>query len=131
MATTQKHSTGNPYESKFGYSRAVRRGPFIFVSGTTSTCPETQKLLYPDSASQQAEFIFAEIIRAVEALGGSKNDIMRVRMFVRRDEDTGPVGSALKSSLGDVAPAATMIVGAKFVHQDMLVEIEADALVDG
>ncbi|KAH8813597.1 YjgF-like protein, partial [Flagelloscypha sp. PMI_526] len=121
----------NPYESQFGYSRAVCRGPFIFVSGTTSTCPETQDLLYPDFASQQAELLFAEIIRAVGALGGSKNDIMRVRMFVRREEDTGSVGSPSKASFGDVAPAATMIVGSKFVHQDMWVEIEADALIDG
>ena len=86
----RKHKTLNPYESKFGYSRSVRRGPFIFVSGTTAIST-TGKVLYPASAHQQALKIFDEIIDAVEALDGKKEDVVRVRMFVTRDEDAEDV----------------------------------------
>lgn len=127
---TLKHFTSNPYESLFGYSRAVRRGPFIFVSGTTSIDPSTGLIQHPTSAYDQTQAIIAEIIRAVEAVEGCRDDIVRVRMFVTYDADTGGVGRAFKEALGqDVMPAATMIVGARFVDENMRVEIEADAVV--
>ena len=125
----QHHRTNNPYEAEFGYSRAVRKGPFIFVSGTTSIDPASGELQHPGSAYDQARTTFDEIVRAVVALGGRKGDIVRVRMFVAEDEDTAKVGEALKDALGDVSPAATMIVGSRFVSSDMLVEVEADAVV--
>lgn len=125
----QRHTTNNPYEAQFGYSRAVRKGPFIFVSGTTSIDPVSGQLRHPGSAYNQARAIFDEIVQAVMVLGGQKSDVVRVRMFVAEDEDTGSVGKALKEALGDVGPAATMIVGARFVSAGMLVEIEADAVV--
>lgn len=124
-----KDKTTNPYESKFGYSRAIRRGPFIFVSGTTSICPSTGDVLHPTSAYDQSCTIFAEIVRAIEALGGKKEDVVRVRMFVTRDEDGEDVGRALKEAFGEVEPAATMILGVRFVKEEMRVEIEADAVV--
>ena len=123
------HRTPNPYEDKYGYARAVRRGPFVFVSGTTSIDPATGLVQYPESAYLQAQAIFSEITRAVEAVGGRKEDIVRVRMFVTVGEDSDDVGRALKESLGGVAPTATMIVGARFVLTEMKVEIEADAVV--
>ncbi|TEB24018.1 YjgF-like protein [Coprinellus micaceus] len=134
---TQYHRTTNPYEAQFKYSRAVKKGPFIFVSGTTSLCPKTQTILHPTSAYLQAQTIFAEIASAIEALGGNpKTDVVRVRMYVTHDEDGGDVGKALKESgFGagedgkEGGPAATMILGVKFVDQDMKVEIEADAVV--
>ncbi|KAG6838556.1 hypothetical protein C0991_010710, partial [Blastosporella zonata] len=126
---SQRHQTSNPYEVEFGYSRAVRRGPFIFVSGTTSIDPTTGAVQHPESAYQQAQATFSEIVRAIEALGGTREDVTRVRMFVTAEEDTGDIGRALKESFGDVGPAATMIVGAKFVRPEMKVEIEADAVV--
>ncbi|KAG6860791.1 hypothetical protein C0995_007597 [Termitomyces sp. Mi166 len=129
MTQTQRYTTANPYEAQFGYSRAVRRGPFIFVSGTTSVDPTTGVVQHPGSAHEQALKIFYEIIRAIEALGGTRQDVMRIRMFVTADEDTNDVGRALKENFGDVGPAATMIVGAEFVRAEMKVEIEADAVV--
>ena len=125
----QTFKTANPYEKKFGYSRAVRKGPFISVSGTTSIDPQSGVLLHPGSAGDQARVIFQEIARAVTALGGTKEDVVRVRMFVTNAEDADKVGEALREALGDVGPAATMIVGAHFVSPEMLVEIEADAVV--
>lgn len=129
MTQTQRYTTANPYEAQFGYSRAVRRGPFIFVSGTTSIDPATGVVQHPESAYEQALKIFSEIIHAIEALGGTRQDVTRVRMFVTADEDTDDVGRALKANFGDVGPTATMIVGAKFVRAEMKVEIEADAIV--
>ncbi|KAJ3491573.1 hypothetical protein NLI96_g607 [Meripilus lineatus] len=125
----QNFQTDNPYEKKWGYSRATRRGPFIFVSGTTAVDLETGKIPPGLSAYGQAKIIFAEILKAVNALGGRREDITRVRMFVTLDEDFEDVGRALKESLGEIAPAATGIVGARFVSPDMKVEIEADAVV--
>lgn len=124
-----RHRTSNPYEQKFCYSRAVRRGPFVFVSGTTSIDPNTGELLHPTSAYHQTVQIFQEIITAVEAVKGSKADVVSVRMFVAAEEDAGDVGRALKEIFGDVQPAATMIIGAKFVSPKMLVEIEAEAVI--
>lgn len=126
---TRHHRTTNPYEVKFGYSRAVRKGPFIVVSGTTSTTPTTGAVQHPDSAYEQTRAIFAEITTAVETLGGAKTDIVRLRMFVKKEEDADGVSRALKEVFGEVAPAATMVFGMTFVNADMRVEIEADAIV--
>lgn len=108
----------------------MRRGPFIIVSGTNSLDPSTGEVLYPTSAYHQALRIFTEIFAAVEALKGSKQDIVRVRVFVTVESHITSVGKALKEVLGEVGPAATMIVGAKFISSKMLVEIEADAVVN-
>lgn len=126
---TRRHRTNNPYEEKFGYSRAVRKGPFIFVSGTTSIDTSSGKVLYPKSAYDQTVKIFAEIVMAIEALGGKKEDVVRLRMFVAEHKDSEGVSQALKEVFGRVAPAATMLFGMGFVSSDMKVEIEADALV--
>jgi enamine deaminase RidA (YjgF/YER057c/UK114 family) len=126
---SQNYSTQNPFEAKFGYSRAVRRGPFIFVSGTTSIDASTGDVLHSTSAYNQTILIFAEIFKAVESVGGRKQDIARVRMFVTHIEDADEVGQGLKESLGEILPAATMIIGARFVSSMMRVEIEADAVI--
>ena len=126
---TTKVQTNNPYEKLWGYSRATRRGPFIFVSGTTAVDLATGVVPPGLSAYDQAIKIFGEICKAVESLSGSKEDITRVRMFVTEADDFPDVGRALKEVLGDVGPAATGIIGARFVSADMKVEIEADAVV--
>ncbi|CDO71047.1 hypothetical protein BN946_scf184844.g51 [Trametes cinnabarina] len=128
-AASRRFQTPNPYEKLFGYSRAVRRGSHIAVSGTTAIHPVSGELCHPRSAYHQAVAIFAEILRAVQGLGGTAGDIIRVRMFVTEGKDADDVGRALREALGDVGPAATMIVGARFVSSEMLVEIEADAVV--
>lgn len=129
MIVTIRHRTANPYEQKFGYSRALRRGPFVFISGTTSIDPATGEILYPASAYLQTRQIFDEIISAVIAVQGRAEDIVRIRMFVTAEEDAEEVGRALQEVFGDVGPTATMIIGAKFLSPEMLVEIEADAII--
>ncbi|EJD37840.1 YjgF-like protein [Auricularia subglabra TFB-10046 SS5] len=129
---TTVHTTSNPYEKAFGYARAVRKGPFIFVSGTTSISPTAGELQHPGSAYLQARAVFSEIISAITALGGAITEITRVRMFVVAQDNSEAVARAMKEALGGhTAFAATMICGASFVDPAMLVEIEADAVVEG
>jgi enamine deaminase RidA (YjgF/YER057c/UK114 family) len=137
--TKQYYDTANPYEKRFGYHRAVRKGPFIFVSGTTAIDPTTGKLPTTQGADHQAAFAFEESIKAITALGGTVGDVVRVRMFVARQEDTEEVGKAFSfffNATGEDAHeeagvAATMIVvgAGGFVDPEMLVEIEMDAVV--
>jgi enamine deaminase RidA (YjgF/YER057c/UK114 family) len=139
-AAKQYHATRSPWEAKIGYYRAVRRGPFIFVSGTTAVDPSSNatdaKVLHPGDAKAQAHIAFKEIIKAIQALGGrGAESVVRTKMFVQRQQDCGAVAEAFSEVLGkqngsDFGTAATMIVVGGFVDPDMLVEIECDAMVD-
>jgi enamine deaminase RidA (YjgF/YER057c/UK114 family) len=83
MKKTFYSTPNHPYERRYGYYRAVRKGPYIVVAGTTPFDPATQKLLYPGDAGKQAAAIFTEIIKAVEAVGAKgAEDIIRVRVFL-------------------------------------------------
>ncbi|KAA8909315.1 YjgF-like protein [Sphaerosporella brunnea] len=130
---TTAYRTKNPYEALFGYSRAVRRGSHIFVSGTTSLSPHsaTPIIQHPGDAYHQTLAALTESISAIEKLGGTKEDVVRVRLFVARHEDCDDVGRGMKEVLadGNGAWAATMIVGVAFVREEMLVEVEVDAVV--
>ncbi|KIW31297.1 hypothetical protein, variant [Cladophialophora immunda] len=136
-ASKTLYTTGNPYEKQIGYHRAVKRGPFIFVSGTTAIHPETQQLQHPGNAYLQAKTAMMECVRAVESLGGKLEDVCRVRMFVARQEDCSMVGTAYREVFGSgvreegMGSAATMVVLGRggFIDGDMLVEVEVDAVV--
>ena len=83
MKKTFYSTPNHPYEKRYGYYRAVRKGPFIAVAGTTPFDPASQKLLYPGDAGKQAAAILAEIIRAVRAVGAKGvEDVIRVRVFL-------------------------------------------------
>jgi enamine deaminase RidA (YjgF/YER057c/UK114 family) len=130
---TTSHRTSNPYEEAFGYSRAVRRGNQIFVSGTTSVSTNSPIpiILHAGDAYRQTTTALHESICAIEKLGGKKEDVVRGKLFVRHHEDCDLVGRAMKDILSGegVAWAATMIVGVSFVSEGMLVEVELDAVV--
>lgn len=81
LASTLVTDTSNLFESLFGYHRAVRKGPFIFVSGTTALLPDNT-VAFPDDSFAQAKAAFEVAVAAVEKLGGCKRDVCRVRMFV-------------------------------------------------
>lgn len=139
--TKQFYSTSSPWEARFGYYRAVRHGRHIFVSGSTAadpdSPPEAPRVRYPGDAKQQTRVTLEEIIQAIQAVGGKgAESVVRCRMFVSRKEDCGIVGEAFREVLGkqnggQVGAAATMIVVANsFVDDDMLVEIEVDAIAE-
>ncbi len=123
-------SSGSPYEPTIGFSRAVRAGNVIAVSGTAPIGPDGASVGRGDPAAQARRCL--EIVRAaVEELGGTLADVVRTRIFLTRVEDWPEVGRVHGEFFGEVRPAATMVRVAGLLDPDWLVEIEADALLAG
>ena len=117
-------STGTPWEEMAGYSRAVRKGNRIHVSGTTSN--HGGRLIGGRDPGAQTHFIIDKIEGALQSLGGSLEDVVRTRVFIRDDVDWEPVARAHGLRFGHIRPANTL-VRANTVGDDLLVEVEADA----
>jgi enamine deaminase RidA (YjgF/YER057c/UK114 family) len=128
MLMIQRTSSGGKYEEMIGYSRAVRTGDFIFVSGTGSVGPNRPPA-GEDEAYLQAKEAIATISEALEKLGSSLSDVVRTRVFVRSDADWKKVSRAHKEAFGETRPASTWLVGI-FLDPTLVVEIEADAVVN-
>jgi enamine deaminase RidA (YjgF/YER057c/UK114 family) len=110
-----------------GFSRAVRRGSHIAVSGTAPI--DTDGETVPGGAYEQATRCFEVILEAVAALGGTREDVVRTRMFVTDASDWDAVGRAHGEFFGEVYPAATLVVVKGLLDPRWKVEIEADAEV--
>ncbi|UJR20479.1 hypothetical protein I4U23_023607 [Adineta vaga] len=122
--------TNNPWEEVCGHTRAVRRGPFVIIAGTTAS-DVTKGVLHPSSTYHQAVVIFERIKHALITIGAQLTDVVRIRMFIIDITDQDEVCRAFKEtfhSYGIRVPATLVQVNA-FVHPDMRVEIEADAIV--
>lgn len=119
-----------PWESIVGYSRAVRTGPFIAVTGCAAVGPDGNLVGEGDPYTQAARCI--EIIHeALESAGASLQDVVRTRMFVTDINQWEDVGRAHKEAFGEIMPATTMVEVNRLIDPRMLVEIEADAIVAG
>ena len=123
----QKVATSAPWAATVGYSRAVRAGDHVFVSGTAPVS-DNGEIVAPGDAYRQAQRCLQIIVAALAEAGAAPADVVRTRMFVRRPEDWEAVGRAHGEIFLDVKPATTMVF-TDFIHADMLVEIEADAIV--
>jgi enamine deaminase RidA (YjgF/YER057c/UK114 family) len=123
----QRASSGSPWEPKVGYSRAIRAGNRVLVSGTTPIWPDG--CCDPDPEAQVRR-CFEIIAAALAELGSSLDQVVRTRMFITDPGDAEAVGRGHLEALGSAAPAATMVVVAGLLDPRWKVEIEAEAQLD-
>ena len=124
----QNINSGARWEATVGYSRAVRVGNAVYVAGTTGL--DERGDVVPGSAYEQAKQALRIIERALAEAGASMRDVVRTRMFVTDIEQWQEVGRAHGEAFRDVRPAATLVAVTRLIDSRMLVEIEADAVID-
>ena len=125
MAADKLISSGGPWESVLGYSRATKAGPFVHVSGTTATVDGV--LQHEGDAYGQTRVAYQVIEKALAQVGYSLEDVVRVRIYLNNEADMDAAGKANGELFADIRPALTILAGVKFINPQMLVEIEVDA----
>lgn len=126
----ERVSSGSSYEPVIGFSRAVKVGRTIAVSGTAPIGIDGRTVGAGDPAAQTRRCLEI-IIAAIEQLGGSARDVIRTRTYITRVEDWEQIGRAHGEFFADIRPASTMVKVAGLLDPDWLVEIEADAVLPG
>ncbi len=122
--SVQRISTGSPFEKTFGYSRAIVKGGWCFVSGVTGYDYTSMEM--PDGIIAQAENCFTTISQVLHEADFTMDDIVRVQYTVVNTDLVEKVVPALGAAMGDIRPAATMVI-AGLIKPEMLIEIEVTA----
>ncbi len=128
MAKISRVSTGSIWEKKFGYSRAVRIGNQIFISGTIAV-DEKGEVIAPGDSYKQTRFIFKKIANTLEKMGASIKHVVRTRFFVTDINDVDEVGKAHNEFFRETRPASTLVEVSKLVQPDCTVEVEVDVII--
>lgn len=126
MQKRQKYSSGAKWESIVGYSRAVKVGERIYVTGTTATGENGEVVGVGDAYAQTVQTI-KNIEKALKALDASLENVVRTRMFVTDISRWEDFGKAHGEFFGEIMPATTMVEVSRLIDAEMLIEIEADA----
>ncbi len=120
-------SSNTKWEDIVGYSRAVRVGNIIEVSGTTAT--DGDEIIAVGNPYEQAMFIFDKIEKALLEAGATMNDVVRTKMFVTNIDQWEEIGKAHGMFFGKIKPASTMVEVSRLIHPDLLLEVEVTAVV--
>ena len=123
-------STGSKWEPIIGYSRAVRTGNVVFVSGTTAT-DASGAIVGPNDPAAQTRQCFRNIEAALKQAGATLKDVVRTRLYVTDISQWEAYGRVHGEIFGDVRPATAMVEVSKLISPEMMVEIEVDAVIDG
>ena len=119
-------SSGSPYEAAYGYSRAVVVGDGCWVAGTTDAGPDGRST-HPDDAMGQARAAFGIGLAALAEAGFAASDVVRVRMYIVREDDARAVASVNGELFDAIRPAATLVRVAGLIDPSLLVEVELEA----